>query len=144
MWSFFDFQYGFRSSQSTEDLLTVVSHIIARGFNKFGATCTVALNISNAFDRVWHAGLLRKRKSYGISGQIFGLISSFLSNRRLRVVLDGKSSQEYPTNAGVPQGSILSPTLFLLYINDLLTMLSVILLSVLMILFFKCDQASDL
>ena len=49
-------------------------------------------------------------KSYGISGQIFGLISSFLSNRRLRVVLDGKSSQEYPVNAGVPQGSILDPT----------------------------------
>ena len=48
---------------------------------------------------------------------MFGLISSFLSNRRLRVVLDGRSSQEYPVNMGVPQGSI--PTLFLLYINDL-------------------------
>ena len=52
-------------------------------------------------------GLLRKLKSYGISGQIFGLISSFLSNRQLQVVLDGKSSQEYPVNAVVPQGSIL-------------------------------------
>ena len=89
-------------------------------------------DISKAFDRVWHADLLHKLKSYGISGQIFGLISSFLSNRRLRVVLNGKFSQEYPVNARVPQGSILGPTLFLLYIDDLPDNISVIWLSMLM------------
>ena len=66
---------------------------------------------------VLHAGLLQKLKSYGISGQILGLISSFPSNRRLHVDLDGESSQKYPVNAGVPQGSVLGLTFFLLYIN---------------------------
>ena len=96
---FSDFQYGFRSSQSTSDLLTVVSDRIARVFNRSAATRAVALDISKAFDRVWHAGLLHKLKAYGLSGQIFGLISSFLSNRQLRVILDGKSSQEYPVTS---------------------------------------------
>ena len=80
---FSDFQYGFRSSQSTADLLTVVSNIIVRAFNRSGATQAVALDTTKAFDRVWHAGLLHKLKSYGISGKIFDLISSFLSNRWL-------------------------------------------------------------
>ena len=91
---FSDFQYGFTSSWSTIDFQTVLSDRIVRAFNRFGASRAVALDISKAFDRVWHAGLLHKLKSYEISCQIFGLISFFLSNRWLCVVLDGKSSQE--------------------------------------------------
>ena len=83
---FSDFQYGSRSSRSTTDLLAVASDRIARVFNRSRATRAVALDISKAFHWVWHVGLLHKFKSYGISGQIFGLISSFLSNRQLWVV----------------------------------------------------------
>ena len=143
---FSDFQYSFRSSRSTADLLTVVSDRIARAFNKCGATRALALDMSKAFDRVWHAGLLHQLRSYGISGQIFGLISSFLSNRQLRVVLDGKSSQEYPVNTGVPQDSILGPTLFPPYINDLPddVVTDIAIYADDTTLYFKCDQASDL
>ena len=98
------------------------------------------------YPRVWHAGLLHKLKSYGISGQIFGLISSFFNNRRLRVVLDAKSSQECPVNAGLPQGSILGPTLFLLYNNDLPddVICEIAIYADDTTFYSKCDQASDL
>ena len=131
---FSDFEYGFRSSRSTTDILTVVSDRIARAFNRSGATRAVALDISKAFDRVWHAGLLHKLKYYGISVQIFGLISSFLSNRRLHVVLDGKSSQKYPVNAGVPQCPFLFFHFSCCILMTFLMMLSVILLPMLIIL----------
>ena len=103
-------------------------------------------SLSKAFSRVLQAGLLHKLRSYGISGQTFGLILSFVSNRRLRVVLDGKSSQEYPVNAGVPQGSILRPPLFLLYNNDLPhdIIWSIIIYADDTTLYSRCDQASDL
>ena len=146
MWSFSYFQYGFRCSRSTADLLAAVSDRFDRAFNRPGATRAVALDKSKASDRVWHAGLLHKFKSYGISGQVFGPISSFLSNRRLSVVQDGMYSKEYRVNAGVPQGSILGPTLSLLYINDLLddVICNIAIYADDTTLYSKCHQASDL
>ena len=130
---FSHFQQSFRSSESTADHLRLASDRIDRDFNSSGATQARALDISKGSDRVWHAGILHKLKSYGVSVQIFGLIFSFFSNRWLRVVLDAKPSQEYPVNAGVPQDSILAPTLFLLYM-DYLTDYVICIISLLIIL----------
>ena len=120
---FYDFKYGFRSSRPTANLLTVVSDRIASAFNRPGATRTEPHDISKAFNRIWHAGLSHNFKSYLISGQIFGLISSFLSNRRLQLVLNGKSSQEYLVMLEFLEAPflfiLLHSTLFLLNINDL-------------------------
>ena len=129
----YDFHYGFRSYRSTIDLLTVASDKIASAFHRSGAIQAVTIDISKAFDRVWHAGLLHKLKSYGISDKIFGLISSFRSNRRLRVVLHGKSSQQYPVNAGAPRASLLALHFSYYTLLTFLMMLSVILLSMLIV-----------
>ena len=118
----------------------------ARAFNRSGATQDVALDISKAFNRVWHANVLHKLSSYGISGQTFGRISPFLSNWQLQMVLDGKSLQEYTVNTGVPQGSILGTTLFLLYINDLPDdiICNIAIYADGTTFYSKCDQGSDL
>ena len=77
------------------------------------------MDISKAFDRVWHDGLIYKVKSIGINGMFLKLITSFLKNRFQRFVLNGQTSSWEPLLAGVPQGSVLGTLFFLIYINDL-------------------------
>ena len=132
--SYSDFQYGIRSSRSTADLMTVVSDRVAGAFNMSGAARAVALDISKAFDRVCHAGHLYKLKSYGISGQIFSRISSFLGNSLLRVVLDGKSSQDIQLMLKFLKGAFLVLHFCCYTLMTFLMMLSSALLSMLMIL----------
>ena len=115
-----DRQYGFRQGRSTGDLLAYVTHLWNSSIEKFGESHAVALDISKAFDRVWHNALLSKLPSYGLPSNFCQWVSSFLSNRFIRVMVDGNLSDCFSINAGVPQGSVLSTTLFLFHINDLL------------------------
>ena len=81
---------------------------------------SLPFEISKAFDRVWHASLLSKLPSFGFPPSICSLLLNYLSGRSLSVMVDGSVSHPQPINSGVPQGCVLSPTLFLIFINDLL------------------------
>ena len=114
-------QSGFRPGDSCIYQLLAITHDIFLSFDSSPSleTCGVFLDISKAFDRVWHDGLLFKLKQNGVSRNLLGLIKSFLSERVQRVTLNGKTSDWECIRAGVPQGSILGPLFFLIYINDL-------------------------
>ena len=138
--TFIHSSWTYRSCRLTADVPTV-----DRASNRSGSTRAIALHIFRAFRRVWHASLLHKIKSYGISGQIFGLIFSFLSNRRLWMGSLHKNIQLMLVLLKVPfkaQG----PTLFRIYINDLpdYTIYNITIYTNEGTLYFKCDQASDL
>ena len=81
----------------------------------------VFCDISKAFDRVWHRGLIYKLKSAGISGNLLGWFENYLKDREQRVVINGTNSDWVAITAGIPQGSILGPLLFLIYINDIVS-----------------------
>ena len=112
-------QSGFRPGDSCINQLLSITHDIFTSFDNGLEVRGVFLDISKAFDKVWHDALIYKLKQNGIKDKLLCLLLGFLKNRQQRVVLNDQSSSWTKGNAVVPQGSILGPLLVLIYINDL-------------------------
>ena len=115
-------QTGYLQHRSTEDQLALLTQDIENSFQEKRKLLTVFFDLSKAFDRVW-----KKRLQWellrGVSGQMYKWTSSFLYHRVARVKLDGSLSREIRLSEGVPQGSVLSPSVFLLYVHDIVNTL---------------------
>ena len=120
-----DHQCGFRKARSTGDLLAYAGHVWSSALESSGESRVISLDTSKAFDRVWHKGLLAKLPMFGLHHTLINWIGSFLSDRSNAVRVDGFLSNLHSINAGVPQGSVISPVLFILFINGLLTSTSI-------------------
>jgi len=110
---------GYKKGDGAINQMVCITDGIYKALDSGQNIAMVFLDISKAFDRVWHKGLLHKLKCFGVGGILIKWISDYLTNRCQKVVLNGQESKTMSTNSGVPQGSILAPLLFLIFMNDI-------------------------
>ena len=113
----YEYQSGFLPRHSTVHQLLEIYNSILNSLENKEANCFVFCDFSKAFDKVWHRGLLHKMKAYGITGNLIDWFSSYLKGRRQKVVIKNNSSACFEISAGVTQGSVLGPLLFIIYIS---------------------------
>ena len=113
-------QAGFRPYRSTEDQVTHITQSVQDAFQEKKTVLAVCVDMQKAFDKVWKQGLLLMLHRSGVRGRMHNWIRQYLHNRRARVRLDGHKSKKKLLREGVPQGGVLSPTLFLIFINTIL------------------------
>ena len=112
-------QSGFVPGDSTINQLAYLYNFFCKALDSGKEIRAIFCDISRAFDRVWHEGIIAKLKDAGITGNLLKWFQSYLSDRKQRVVLPSTQSEWNDIKASVPQGSILGPLLFLVYINDI-------------------------
>ena len=118
-------QTAFRKNRNTEDQLIHLAQSIENAFQDGHKVVATFIDLTKAFDKVWKQGLLLKLQTAGVKGKMFKWVKSFLSHRMARVKLNGALSQKVTLKEGVPQGGVISPTLFIVYINDITRGLSI-------------------
>ena len=115
----YKYQSGFLPNHSTTYQLIDIYHHVCQTFDNDQFSSMIFCDMSKAFDRVWHRDLLFKLRQHGIAGPLLKWISDYLSDRTQRVAVKSCVSSTRSVNAGVPQGSVLGPLLFLIYVNDI-------------------------